>query len=882
MASQDVPEIYDSYYFAHGCGRPYQRDDHWMQFFDEIAQRIIQDIQPETVLDAGCAMGFLVEGLRNADVEAWGVDISEYAIQQTHPKVQPYCWVGSVTEPFPRNYALIVCIEVLEHLPKSDSEKALNNLCQHTDDILFSSTPQDYKEATHFNVQPPEYWAELFARNGFFRDVDFDATFITPWATRFRRRSEPVPRLVKDYERKFWLLWKENADLRTGSVETTNQLSANDQTIQTLNAKVYHLTLKEQHLTQVLHSRSWRFMQNIQNLRLRLIPLESRRERWMNYLIQALNVLTNQGLRPLLRIVSRKARAREDYGAWLKRTAANPQELERQRDLSPTLAYRPLISFLTPVFNPPPQVLREMFNSVLAQTYDQWELCIADGNSDKAGVHAVLEEYSQRDSRIKIDYLANNLGISENTNIALNNASGEFVVLLDHDDVIAPNLLFEVVQKLNEDPATDIFYYDEDKLSADGKTRRDPLFKPAWSPEMLLSANYLTHPVIRKELVEEVKAFDPAMDGAQDWDLLLRCSEKTSRIRHIPQVLYHWRQISGSTAAQHTAKSWVFERQLNSVKNHMERLGIMDADAYFPKPGVLRVAWPTAGRRVSIIIPTKDKADYLKKCVNSILQTTEYPDYEIILVDNGSYEPETLDFYRTLADEPRVRIIQYLDKFNYSAANNLGAREATGELFLFLNNDIEVLEADWLEELVRWAERPDVGVVGARLVYPDDTIQHAGVVVGMQGHASHIFWGAHEGQGSIFGSLDWYRNYSAVTGACLMTRRELFEDITGFNEAYELAFSDIEFCVQIVRKGFRVVYTPFTRLRHYEGRSRGDYIPPADIITGYGHLADMVRDGDPYFNPNLSYAMRMPTLTRPDEETRTERLERILKDNLGQ
>jgi GT2 family glycosyltransferase len=347
-------------------------------------------------------------------------------------------------------------------------------------------------------------------------------------------------------------------------------------------------------------------------------------------------------------------------------------------------------------------------------------------------------------------------------------------------------------------------------------------------------------------------------------------------------VLYHWRQVSGSTSARHTAKAWVFDRQLACVENHLQRRGVEDVKASFPKPGVLRVVWPTQGSQVSIIIPTKNKVEYLTRCVNSILQRTHYDHYEIVLVDSGSHEADTLAYYRILEGEPRVRMVDFKGEFNYSAANNLGAQLSDGDILLFLNNDIEILESDWLEELVRWAERPQIGVVGAKLLYPDDTIQHAGVIIGMQGHASHIFWGAHEGQGTIFGSVDWYRNYMAVTGACLMTRRSLFQEIGGFNEDYELAFSDTEFCVRVVEKGYRVLYTPHTRLRHYEGRSRGDYIPKKDIITGYNQMRDLVMGGDPYFNPNLSYARRMPTLRNPAEETRLERLERILKERAGE
>lgn len=290
MEPNQDSRMYDAYYFATGCGRPYQRDEEWLRFFGEIAARIVSDVQPTTVLDAGCAWGFLVEALRQRDVEAYGIDISDYAIRNVHPDIQPYCWVGSVAEPFPQRYDLIVCIEVLEHLPQALAEQAVVNFCQHSDDILFSSTPFDYKEATHFNVQPPEYWAELFARQGFYRDVDFDASFVTSWAVRFRRKSEPLPRMVREYERRYFLLAKENADLRSLTVEMRaeisalrEQLEAKERLVQEISAKVVELdrlanTVSNQ-LDEVHASRSWQLLQKAQRLRLRLAPPGSLRER---------------------------------------------------------------------------------------------------------------------------------------------------------------------------------------------------------------------------------------------------------------------------------------------------------------------------------------------------------------------------------------------------------------------------------------------------------------------------------------------------------------------------------------------------------------------------------------------------------------------------
>jgi len=331
----------------------------------------------------------------------------------------------------------------------------------------------------------------------------------------------------------------------------------------------------------------------------------------------------------------------------------------------------------------------------------------------------------------------------------------------------------------------------------------------------------------------------------------------------------------GSTAATYEAKPYVFDNQLRIVAEHLQRQGIARAKTRFASPGVLQVSWPTQNSRVSIIIPTKEKIALLRPCLDSLLQLTAYEHYEVILVDNGSQQAETLAYYAELRDDPRVRILDYAEPFNYSAANNFGAAQASGDLLLFLNNDIEILHPDWLEELVRWAERPDIGVVGTKLLYPNGRIQHAGVIIGMEGHASHVFWGVQEQYSGPFGSSDWYRDYMAITGACMMMRRTLFEEVGRFDEEYTLAFSDIELCLRAIKAGYRNVYTPFARLRHHEGGSRGHHIPVDDMLRAYDHIYTLVTQGDPFFNQNLSYISRVPQLRRVDEQTREARLRHL-------
>jgi GT2 family glycosyltransferase/SAM-dependent methyltransferase len=983
--TKNASELFDKNYYFHSCGRPYQRDEHWLSFFDQIAEKIQTDIQPKSVLDAGCAMGFLVEKLRERSIEAYGIDVSEYAIRKVHPSVQGYCHVASVTEPLPRKYDLIVCIEVLEHLPQAEGKRALENLCANANMLLFSSTPFDFKEPTHFNVQPPDYWAGLFIQHGFSRDVDFDASFITPWAMFLTSEDQSRERLVRNFERKLWLLQRENSGLRDLSLEVRNSLSDAENAVGELREKLAdfdeiqeenrrlqasrssllekHSTaeaklaklqgeldaleadkreleerldnitrsmeervrenrllisridgleervqaidgierekaLQEEELNQALRDRQlvggklaeiethigWRLVTRLQRMRIRIIPHGSKRERLWKDAVSFFHVWLDLGLRAAFLKTLAKMRGKpightlqDDYQDWIDTFEPSLDELRRQRIIAKSFDFQPRISFITPVFNPPEIILREMIESVLQQTYTQWDLCIADASAGNTGIRDLLREYCEQDPRIKVQFLDKNHGIAENSNRALKLAQGEFIALLDHDDTLAPNMLFEVVRQVNEDPEADLIYFDEDKLSSDGRFRKNPWFKPDWSPELLISANYLMHSVIRRELVTEVGRFNPAMDGAQDWDLILRCSERAKGIKHIPKILYHWREVEGSAASDFLAKAWVFENQLRAVEEHLDRIGIAEGEASFDSPGFLRVRWPVKGSNVSIIIPTRDRVDLLGKCISSIREKTNYKNYEIVIVDNGSEAKATLEYFNEMERHSNIRVIPFPDEFNYSRANNIGAEASEGDVFLFLNNDIEILESDWLEEMLRWAEREEIGVVGAKLLYPNGAVQHAGVILGMQGHASHVFMGSLEKQTGPFGSVDWYRNYSAVTGACMMIRREVFGEVGGFDESYQLVFSDVELCVRIRDKGYRILYNPFVRLCHYEGQSRGQIIPAEDIWRGYIHLKDLVDSGDIYFNRNLSYDSRIPSLRSISEISRLERLEAIVE-----
>lgn len=554
------------------------------------------------------------------------------------------------------------------------------------------------------------------------------------------------------------------------------------------------------------------------------------------------------------------------YARWRDTNEPDSVQLEAQRRIAHGWAGRPLVSIVSPVFAPPAEALDDTIASVLAQTYDRWELILVLAGPQPDAVTTIARAASARDARIRLVTLASNLGIAANTNAGISGARGEFVAFLDHDDLLSPDTLFEVVRLIRADPTLDVVTFDEDKITADGRTRVDPLFKPSCaSPEHLLSFNDRMHSVVRRSRIEEIGGLAGGVDGAQDWDLGLRLFEAGATSRHIPRVLYHWRMVPGSAAGDAMAKPWAFDAQRAALQRHLERLGLEEPAVDHPQIGVVRVTWKPSDARVSIIIPTRDRARLLETCLRSIREKTARGKYEILVIDTGSTEDATRHLYASLASDPVIRLLRDDAPFNFSRINNLGAREATGEVLVFLNNDIEVIDGDWLDELVRWAGRRDVGCVGPKLLYPDGSLQHAGIVAGMGGHGSHVYQG---GPGrhtwGVFGSVDFYRNYLMLGGACLAVRRSVFEELGGFDEHYTLCYSDLELCLKAAEAGYRNVYTPFATLYHHEGGTRGLHFPPADVLRASIRLFPVVVQGDPYYNRNLSFQERLPTVAPAD------------------
>lgn len=555
-----------------------------------------------------------------------------------------------------------------------------------------------------------------------------------------------------------------------------------------------------------------------------------------------------------------------NYGDWIAENEPTEEQLTQQCVFSKKYKYRPKISIIVPVFNTPLFFLSDLFHSVFAQTYDQWELCVANGSPENKPLVSELEKYAKMDARVHILHLDKNLGISENSNQALAIANGEYVALLDHDDTLSPFALYEIVTLLQTVPELDLIYSDHDYLSTDGKTRLKPLFKPDWSPEIMLSANYITHlTVLRTSLIRQIGAFNSSTDGAQDYDLFFRVIEKTNQIAHIPKVLYHWRESRESTANNSNAKSYAVNAQILAISRHLKIQGLTQVDTFLDPEGGLRVKWHFPKEKVSIIVLSNGANQLLEKCIDSIIKKTHYPDYEVIIVNNGSKRPDAFPYFKKISKKKNIEILDYVGEFNYSRVNNFAVAHAQGKYLLLLNDDTEVVSEDWIDEMVMWASRSEIGAVGAKLLRPNGLIQHAGVIVGLNGFAGHIFADEHRNANNIFGSINWYRNYSALTAACLMVRKEVYDKMGGLNEEFVLNGSDVDLGLRLNKEGYRLVYNPFVVLKHAESATHKGNVPSSDFYTSFIYYKNVLAVGDPYFNPNLSFWYTTPTFRSKDE-----------------
>lgn len=547
-------------------------------------------------------------------------------------------------------------------------------------------------------------------------------------------------------------------------------------------------------------------------------------------------------------------------------TESFPDDAERERQKNTVFDRMVKVSVLTPLWNTPENFLREMIESVQAQTYQNWELCLADGSDDAhAYVGEICREYAAKDSRIVYKKLEKNGGIAENTNRCLEMATGEFVAPFDHDDLLHPCVLYEYVKVINEKDA-DYIYCDEATFkNGDVNQMITMHFKPDYAIDNLRANNYICHfSMFDKKLLEGTELYRTKFDGSQDHDMILRLTDKARNVVHVPKLLYYWRQHAGSVSSGVEAKPYVVESARGAVADHLRRHGFANFKITSTRAfeTIFKITYEIIGEpKISIIIPNKDHVEDLRRCITSIIEKSTYDNYEIIVVENNSETREIFAYYEELANNPAVKIITYKGDFNYSAINNLGVSEASGEYVLLLNNDIQIITVNWMEELLMYAQRPDVGAVGAKLYYPDKTIQHAGVVIGLGAHrtAGHVHYRQKRENLGYMGRLCYAQNMSAVTGACLLVKKALYEEAGGLDESFAVSLNDVDFCLKLRRLGYLNVFTPFAEAYHYESASRGSDMT-GEAAARYNAESARFREkwkaeleaGDPYYNPNFS------------------------------
>lgn len=572
-------------------------------------------------------------------------------------------------------------------------------------------------------------------------------------------------------------------------------------------------------------------------------------------------------------IMGTAAEPEDLYQQWIEKNEPTKQELEQQRKTK--FKINPKISIIIPMYNTPKKFFEELVGNLIKQTYSNWELCLADGSLER---NSKIESICKKDKRIKYKFIGKNKGISGNTNAALALATGDFIALLDHDDLLPIFSLYEVVKCINENPDVEFIYTDEDKFEELGGKRYDPYFKSDFAPDTLRANNYICHfSIFKKELMDKLVGFRSEYDGAQDYDIILRMSENTNKIVHIPKILYHWRVHAESTAKSGgTAKPYAYEAGIKALEDHIKRLGLKGTVRHGNTLGTYKIDYEVIGNpKVSIIIPNKDYISTLKVCLKSINKLTTYDNYEIIIVENNSEEEKTFEYYKSIDGKDKIKVVYYPEKeFNYSKIINFGVKNSTGEYIVQLNNDTELMTPNWLEEMLGYAQRKDVGAVGVELFYPDRTIQHAGIIVGIGGVAGHVFKNIPKGIHGYFSKDAMVQNLSAVTAACIMTPKSIYDEVGYMDEKFKVAFNDVDFCLKIREKGHLIVYNPFVQFLHYESKSRGfedTQEKQARFKTEIDRFQDkwgvFLDKGDPYYNINLrldndQYAIKAEKIQR--------------------
>ena len=629
---------------------------------------------------------------------------------------------------------------------------------------------------------------------------------------------------------------------------------------------------REKNLRKIYNSPGWKFIVKLYRVRDIIYVIPKGIKKFFSLLfvvirnltpanfVRAKDFIKDNGLKAFfLKAIFKLKGERFQYSKWIKEHLPSEAELEIQRGT--TFDYEPLISILVPTYKTPKHLLIETLDSVVKQTYSKFELCIADGASNEPHVNEILDSYAKKDNRIKVKYLSENKGIAGNTQECYYMASGDYIGLFDHDDLLEPNALFEIVKAINEDRTIDFIYTDEDKINEKSDYRFDPHFKQDYAIDTFRSYNYICHfSVFRKDLMAKIDGFREGFNGSQDYDIILRATEQAKNVHHIPKILYSWRVHSGSTAGNPKNKMYFYDSAKKALDEELKRKGIKGKAKDGKYIGTYEIDYEIIDNpKVSILIPSKDHSEDLDRAIQSIINKTLYKNYEIIIIENNSELQDTFKYYEKIQSQhDNIKVVIWEKGFNYSAINNFGAKYASGEYILLLNNDVEVISEEWLTKMLGLAQREDVGCVGAKLYYPDNTIQHGGIIVGLGGAAAHAHRCFKKKEYGYFLRLGITHNLSAVTGACLLVKKSVFDEVNGLDESFEVAYNDVDFCLRVLKTGRVNVWTPYAELFHYESKSRGvDKLDESERFSGEFNrfrerYKDFLEKGDPYYNINLT------------------------------
>lgn len=792
ILATDLSEGYGEKYYS----GYYERSPRWFNFFNHVADCLVEQFAPRKTLDAGCAWGLLVEVLRQRGVESFGIDFSAYAISQVHPDVQPFCRCGSLAEPIPGGpYDVVTCIEVLEHLDEADALRAIANLTAVTDVIVFSSTPDaTLVDPTHINVHPVIYWLRAFAEHGFYPPAESDALFLADHAFIVRRSPLPLPDEALE-------MFVQLMELRAESRRKAVRLDA----MAPVQFRAAELEAQFQEASETLEeiqsSVGWQFICQYRSWRSKVrAQSPSFFRTWEGTARVALHRLETAA--------AKRANAVPlvwDYAAWIAKNEPSNDDLKAQVALANALDYRPKFSVVMPVYKISTEILGAAIDSLKAQTYDNWELCASVIESLNPECAALLRERAQGDSRILVRPLESNLGISGNSNAALEMASGEFIALLDHDDTLAPFALYETALLLNEDPSANFIYSDRDEVSEDGARRFSPFFKPGWSPEIMMTANYLTHLcVIRAANVRDIGGWRSETDGAQDWDLFLRVTHKHGGVRHIPKILYHWRQAPTSVATGGLdSKPYARAAQVRTVESYCRNANLRQTAAFIA--GNPKIIWRLCDLpSVSIIVLRGAVgADETAEKAKSISMRPECETAEVICqaIEGQAGPKDGVKFVALKAGSDVV-----------DQANQLISASA-GEVLVFIDGSIDLDASNWLREMVGPLLLPGVGLCGCHFSdYRNGLVRNIGLAFDAEGNASRVrprYPQAH----FLLGWDEWLRNWSAASGACFAIQRKTWDEVGGFAAPNSHSRPDIRLCLKLAERGLRVVTNPAARVR---------------------------------------------------------------------